>query len=65
VFDPHATLRLGASVLKDCIRRSGTEIDGQQRYNGARGDATIAYARKILGEKQRLQDAVQRMRRLA
>jgi soluble lytic murein transglycosylase-like protein len=65
VFDPHVNIRVGASVLKDCIRRGGTEIAGLQRYNGARGDATCAYARKVLGEKQRLQDAVQRMRRLA
>ena len=65
VFDPHVNIRLGASVLKDCIRRGGTEIAGLQRYNGARGDATYAYARKVLGEKQRLQDAVRRMRRLA
>jgi len=65
VFDPHVNIRLGASVLKDCIRRGGTEIAGLQRYNGARGDATNAYARKVLGEKQRLQDAVRRMRRLA
>jgi soluble lytic murein transglycosylase-like protein len=65
VFDPHVNIRLGASVLKECMRRGGTEIAGLQRYNGARGDATNAYARKVLGEKRRLQDAVQRMRRLA
>jgi soluble lytic murein transglycosylase-like protein len=65
VFDPHVNIQLGASVLKDCIRRGGTEIAGLQRYNGARSDATYAYARKVLGEKRRLQDAVQRMRRLA
>jgi len=65
VLDPHANIRLGARVLKDYIRSGGTEVAGLQRYNGSTGDETNAYAAKVLGEKQRLQQAVQRLRNRA
>ena len=35
VLDPHDNIRLGAQILKDYIRRGGTEIAGLQIYNGA------------------------------
>ncbi len=62
VLDPHDNIRLGARILKEYIRRGGTEVAGLQLYNGASTDATTAYAVKVLGEKQRLQQAVQRAR---
>ena len=62
VLDPHANIRLGARVLKEYIRRGGTEVAGLQLYNGSADDATNAYATKVLGEKQRLQQVVQRVR---
>ena len=62
VLDPDANIRLGARILKEYIRTGGTEIAGLQRYNGSADDATNAYAVKVLGEKQRLQQAVQRVR---
>ena len=62
VLDPHDNIRLGAQILKDYIRRGGTEAAGLQIYSGAAADATNAYAVKVLAEKQRLQQAVQRMR---
>ena len=65
VLDPHANIRLGARVLKDYIRSGGTEVAGLQRYNGSTGDGSNAYAAKVLGEKQRLQQAVQRLRNRA
>lgn len=60
VLDPATNIGLGARVLKDYIRRGGTEIAGLQLYNGAAGDATTGYANKVLGERQRLQEAVRR-----
>jgi soluble lytic murein transglycosylase-like protein len=54
VLDPHANIRLGARVLKDYIKSGGTEVAGLQRYNGSSGDASNAYATRVLGEKQRL-----------
>jgi len=62
VLDPHANIRLGAQILKEYIRRGGTEVAGLQLYNGASDDATNAYASKVLGEKQKLLQAVQRVR---
>jgi len=62
VLDPHANIRLGARVLKDYIKSGGTEVAGLQRYNGSTSDESNAYAAKVLGEKQRLQQAVQRLR---
>lgn len=65
VLDPHANIRLGARVLKDYIKSGGTEVAGLQRYNGSTGDGSNAYAVKVLGEKERLQQAVQRTRHRA
>ena len=62
VLDPHDNIRLGAQILKEYIRRGGTEVAGLQIYNGAAADASNAYAVKVLGEKQRLQQAIQRLR---
>jgi soluble lytic murein transglycosylase-like protein len=62
VLDPQSNIRLGAHVLGDYIRSGGTEVAGLQRYNGSTGDASNAYAAKVLGEKQRLQQAVERAR---
>ena len=61
VLDPHDNIRLGAQILKDYIRRGGTEVAGLQIYNGSRADTSNAYATKVLGEKQRLQQAIHRL----
>jgi soluble lytic murein transglycosylase-like protein len=60
VLDPRTNIGLGARVLKDCIRRGGTEAAGLQLYNGAAGDPSSGYANKVLGERQRLQEALRR-----
>jgi len=62
VLDPHDNIRLGAQILKEYIRRGGTEVAGLQIYNGSTADGSNAYAVKVLGEKQRLQQAIQRVR---
>jgi soluble lytic murein transglycosylase-like protein len=62
VLDPHDNIRLGAQILKEYIRRAGTEVAGLQLYNGAAGDASNAYAAKVFAERQRLQQAIQRLR---
>jgi soluble lytic murein transglycosylase-like protein len=62
VLDPPKNIELGAKVLKEYIKRGGTEIAGLQLYNGASDDASNAYAGRVLGEKQRLRDAVRRAR---
>lgn len=60
VLDPSANIRLGTRILQQYIRRGGTEVAGLQLYNGSADDASNAYALKVLGEKQRLQQAVKR-----
>jgi hypothetical protein len=60
MLDPHVNIRLGARVLKEYIRRGGTDAAGLQLYNGASADATNAYANRVLGERQRLREAARR-----
>lgn len=62
VLDPRTNIGLGARVLKAYIRQGGTEVAGLQLYNGASADASNGYANKVLGERQRLQDALRRSR---
>ena len=58
MLDPRTNIELGARVLKDYIRRGGTDAAGLQLYNGASSDASNLYANKVLGERQRLREAV-------
>jgi soluble lytic murein transglycosylase-like protein len=60
-LDPHDNIRLGAQILKDYIRRGGSEVAGLQIYSGAAADTSNAYALRVLAEKQRLQQAIQRL----
>ncbi len=62
MLDPHDNIRLGALVLKEAIRRGGSETAGLQLYAGSADDANATYAGKVLAEKQRLLQAVQRLR---
>jgi soluble lytic murein transglycosylase-like protein len=60
VFDPETNIDVGARVLKDYIRRGGTEVAGLQLYNGSSDDTSNSYANRVLNEKQRLRDALRR-----
>ena len=62
VLDPRTNIQLGTRVLKEYIRRGGTDVAGLQLYNGASADASNVYANKVLGERQRLREAVRRGR---
>jgi soluble lytic murein transglycosylase-like protein len=62
VLDPRTNIQLGARVLKEYIRRGGTDVAGLQLYNGASADASNVYANRVLGERQRLREAVRRGR---
>jgi soluble lytic murein transglycosylase-like protein len=62
ILDPRVNIELGAKVLKEYIRRGGTEAAGLQLYNGAANDLTTAYAGKVIAERQRLHEALQRAR---
>ncbi len=58
LFDPQANLLLGARILKEYVHRTGTLEGGLQFYNGAFFDPTAQYARKVLSERDRLEQAV-------
>lgn len=61
-LDPVTNVQVGARVLKEYIRRNGGIEEGLQQFGGALGDAGRRYAAKVLAERQRLEQAVQRLR---
>ena len=60
VLNPVVNLRVGAVVLKDCIRRGGSIVDGLRLYVGAGTSSDSGYGARVLQEKDRLQQAVRR-----
>ena len=55
---PEANIAIGVLILKDAIRRGGSDAAGLQLYNGAFDDETRAYANRVLTEQRRLEGAV-------
>jgi soluble lytic murein transglycosylase-like protein len=64
VLDPMTNILLGARILKEYIRRTGSLEAGLQFYNGALSDPSSQYAQKVFAEKERLQQAVRRFDRV-
>lgn len=54
VLEPENNILIGASILKDCIRRGGGLQAGLQLYAGAFGDTENQYAQKVIAERNRL-----------
>ena len=54
VFDPESNIMLGARILQEYVRRTGTLEAGLQFYNGATDDETARYAQKVMAERERL-----------
>ncbi len=61
-LDPVVNVQVGAKVLKESIRRFGGVEGGLQQFGGNANDPDRRYAGKVLAEKQRLEQAVQRLR---
>jgi hypothetical protein len=61
-LDPVTNVQVGAKVLKESIRRNGGLESGLQQFAGAANDPDRRYATKVLAEKQRLEQAAQRLR---
>ena len=53
-LNPVVNLRVGAVVLKDCIRRGGSLVDGLRLYVGAGAGDDSGYGSRVLQEKDRL-----------
>lgn len=60
-LDPVTNVQVGARVLEESIRRNGGLENGLQQFGGAIKDPTRRYSIKVLAEKQRLEQALQRL----
>ncbi|TAK83925.1 MAG: lytic transglycosylase domain-containing protein [Betaproteobacteria bacterium] len=58
VLDPESNILLGAQILQEYVRRTGTLEAGLQYYNGAFSDASAQYAQKVMAERERLEQVV-------
>jgi hypothetical protein len=63
VLDPMINIPVGARILKEYIRRTGSVEAGLQFYNGSLADPSVRYAQKVIAERERLQQAVRRPER--
>lgn len=61
VLDPQTNIRVGAEILSDYIRRTGSLEAGLQLYAGAAEDSGAQYAQKVLAEKRRLAQTVKQL----
>ncbi len=60
---PEANIAVGVRILKDALRRGGSDIAaGLQLYNGAVDDDSRAYANRVLDEQKRIERALPRHR---
>jgi len=62
LLDPAVNIHVGALVLQEYIRRTGSLEAGLQQYAGAASDEEGIYAAKVLAEKQRIESASKRGR---
>ena len=61
-LNPVANVRVGAAVLKDCIRRGGSVADGLRLYVGAGNGEDNGYGARVLQERDRILQASGRVR---
>ena len=57
LLDPATNIEVGAQVLKESIQRAGGLQAGLQQYAGAPGDEEGQYAKSVMAEKLRLEQA--------
>lgn len=60
LLNPAVNVLVGANILRDYIRRSGSVEGGLQWYNGSPFDETSQYSEKVIAEQARLRHAVGR-----
>lgn len=59
LLDPVENVRVGALVLKEYLRSTGSIEAALQQYGGAASDASMAYSNKVMAELQRIRAASQ------
>jgi soluble lytic murein transglycosylase-like protein len=65
VLDPRINIHVGAQILREYVRRTGSLEEGLQLYAGAADDPVQGYAQKVIAEKRRMAEVVARLPRLA
>lgn len=65
VLEPRVNIRVGAQILREYIRQTGSVEEGLQLYAGAVDDPAQGYAQKVVAEKRRLTDVVARLPKAA
>jgi soluble lytic murein transglycosylase-like protein len=63
LLDPEVNILVGAQVLREYIRRFGGTENALQAYAGAFEEPTSMYAKQVLSERSRLEQAVAKLRR--
>ncbi|NBS55958.1 MAG: lytic transglycosylase domain-containing protein, partial [Betaproteobacteria bacterium] len=63
LLDPEVNIQVGAQVLREYIRRFGGTESALQAYAGAFEEPNAMYAKQVLLERTRLEQAVNRLRR--
>ena len=59
-FDPVTNVQVGARILRESSARNGGLIPGLQQFGGAINDPDRRYSAKVMAERQRLEQAIQR-----
>lgn len=62
VLHPMTNIMIGAQILKQYIRQTGSVESGLQVYNGALADTTNQYAQKVISEQERMRQAIRATR---
>jgi soluble lytic murein transglycosylase-like protein len=63
LLDPEVNIQVGAEVLREYIRRFGGTESALQAYAGAFEEPNSYYAKQVLSERSRLEQAISRLRR--
>jgi soluble lytic murein transglycosylase-like protein len=63
LLDPETNIRVGVQILREYVRRTGGLDAALKLYGGESDESGMGYAEKVLAEKDRLQQAVQRARK--
>jgi len=60
LLDPEANIRIGTGILRDYLRRAGELETALQMYGGNFDDPAAQYARRVLAERARFEQALGR-----
>lgn len=63
LLDPEVNIYVGAQILREYLKRFGETETALRMYGGAFDVPTSQYANKVLSERSRLEQAVQRLHR--